>query len=476
MALRALLFAYSMNIEQLFFELIRVAIGTQDTLTRAPSAQEWKALYDMAKKQSLVGVCFAALQRLGSLVEPLEQRNIEPFEHLQTHWNLPEMLYLTWMGMAAKIQQRNEVVNGQCVELQRMLANDGFQSCILKGQGVAMVYPEHLRGLRQLGDIDVWAMPKEAVSDGRMVMKAEERRKRICECCMRLDSQYDRTKEGKLHTSVKVFPDTDVEWHFTPSFMSSPSANKRLQKWFDEQWMECVKTNEERKTKDVNLDLNANVNDNLNLNANSSINYGSTKLTTSAPSTINLQTPSVEFNLVYLLHHIFRHYLYEGVGLRQVMDYYFVLQAYYEERRTKNEGRKTVFRDSFVNNSSLVEDDSLRLIKRLGMEKFAGALMWVIAHVFGNKDNGSDKLTNRDKNENHKPSSLNLLCEPDEKRGRRLLEVIMEGGNFGHSTEKYKITGWDRPWSRLSRYVRRNWYMLRDYPDEIIWNMIKKLR
>ena len=47
--------------DSLFFELIRVAIGTQDRLSRTPSSQEWKVLYDMAKKQSLVGICFAIL-------------------------------------------------------------------------------------------------------------------------------------------------------------------------------------------------------------------------------------------------------------------------------------------------------------------------------------------------------------------------------------------------------------------------------
>ena len=53
-------------IEHFFFELIRVAIGTRDSLSHIPKSKEWKALYDMAKKQSLVGVCFAALQRLGA--------------------------------------------------------------------------------------------------------------------------------------------------------------------------------------------------------------------------------------------------------------------------------------------------------------------------------------------------------------------------------------------------------------------------
>lgn len=77
----------------------------------------------MAKKQSLVGVCFAGVQKLVN-------QHLEP----------PEMLYLTWMGMAAKIQQRNEVVNRQCVELQQLLLKDGLQTSVLKGQGVGAIY------------------------------------------------------------------------------------------------------------------------------------------------------------------------------------------------------------------------------------------------------------------------------------------------------------------------------------------------
>lgn len=81
------------DINKLFFELIRVALCNADSLSHKPSDKEWKLLYDMAKKQSLVGICFAAVQRLPEDMRP------------------PEMLYLTWMGMAAKIQQRNQVVD-----------------------------------------------------------------------------------------------------------------------------------------------------------------------------------------------------------------------------------------------------------------------------------------------------------------------------------------------------------------------------
>ena len=104
-----------MQIEKLFFSLIKVAIGKEGVLCKTPTAKDWQQLYDMAKKQSLVGICFAGVQKL------VEQQQAPE-----------EMLYLTWMGMAAKIQQRNEVVNQQCVGVQRMIAERGYRSCIIK--------------------------------------------------------------------------------------------------------------------------------------------------------------------------------------------------------------------------------------------------------------------------------------------------------------------------------------------------------
>ena len=100
-----------MQIERLFFTLIKVAIGKEGVLCKTPTSKEWQQLYDMAKKQSLVGVCFAGVQK-----------------QVNQHQELPEMLYLTWMGMAAKIQQRNEIVNRQCAELQAKLSADGLRS------------------------------------------------------------------------------------------------------------------------------------------------------------------------------------------------------------------------------------------------------------------------------------------------------------------------------------------------------------
>lgn len=367
-----------MIIDQLFFQLIRVALGTQDLLTQPPSPKEWQLLYDMAKKQSLVGISFAGVQRLVD-------------SEKEEYCGMTELQYLRWMGMAAKIQQRNEVVNKQCVGLQKLLATDGLRSSILKGQGVALYYGEHLRYLRQSGDIDVWVdAPREKIVEWA-----------------RAHGGKDLT--GDLHVDCEIFPDTAVELHFTPSIDSGSKTNKRLQEWFENRIDECM-------TNQIGLFI----------------------------------TPTLEFNKVYLLHHMFRHYLYEGIGLRQMLDYYFTLVAYANVKARKLSA-------NLSENYSYEADEVLCALENLGLMKFAGAVMYVMREVFGM----------------HEPY---LICPIDKKRGRRLLEVIMEGGNFGHSTEKYKITGWDKPWSRLSRYVRRNWFMLCDYPEEIGWNMIKKLK
>lgn len=194
---------------ELFFQLIRVAIGTQETLTLAPSADEWKLLYDMAKKQSLVGICFAAVQRLNSL-------------NPSNTSNLSELQYLTWMGMAAKIQQRNETVNRQCVELQAKLSADGFRSYIMKGQANAALYQcgvkngseckegkeSSLSGLRQSGDIDVYL-------DGGLDKVLDYAR-----------TFGEISKVNELEMSVPVFSDpstrsgepTEVEFYHEESF------------------------------------------------------------------------------------------------------------------------------------------------------------------------------------------------------------------------------------------------------------------
>lgn len=375
------------RLNDIFFELIRVSVGVQGSLSCVPSEKSWQWLYNMAQKQSLVGVCFVGVQRLCD-------------SDSENYCGMTEQQFLTWMGMAARIQDMNREMDGQCVQLQAMLAEDGMRSCLLKGQTAAMLYDGDLVGLRQSGDIDVWVdapqwmVTEWAVSHGSQGPHGSQGSPDSN------DPKGSQKVTGRLHVACNVFPETDVELHFTPSLFSSPAADRRLQKWFEICREECM-TNRVCLKPECNLVVTA---------------------------------PTVDFNLVYLLHHAFRHYLFEGVGLRHVMDYYMAL-------RRSTPAQRSAARQK---------------IRELGMESFAGAMMWVMAQVFGMGDDM-------------------MVADMDSRRGERLLEVIMEGGNFGHDTQKYKVTGWDKPFSRLSRYVRRNWFMLRDYPWEILWNVVKKL-
>lgn len=343
-------------IEQLFFELLHVSLGIRICLSHTPSADEWDKLYSIAKKQTLIGVCFAGVQKL-----------------VAQQQKPPEILYFTWMGMTAAIQQRNEIVNRQCVELQASLSADGICSCILKGQGVGMQYAEHLRGLRQSGDIDIW------IEGGvEAAVKLAER----------LGQKAEVTEQ---HVHLDYFPETEVEAHFIPSMLRNPFANRRLQRWFEEQKpIQFEHWNE-----------------------------------------VRLCVPTTSFNLVYLLIHIYRHLFGEGVGLRQVMDYYFVLQA----------------GDLEGTNS---KEKAFQTIKRLGLGNFAGALMFVMREIFGLK---------RER----------MLCNPNERHGKFLLNEIIIAGNMGHHDERLKDLHGRTRLLRFYKITKHNMRLIGYYPIETLW-------
>lgn len=338
--------------EELFFDLIRVAIGSQVCLSHSPSADEWGKLYDMAKKQSLVGVCFAGVHKLVAQEQ-------EP----------PEMLYLTWMGMAAKIQQRNEVVNRQCAELQEKLSADGVKGCILKGQSVAKYYGE-LATLRQSGDIDVWidGDRKKAIDYVQKVAPTNEIR--------------------WLHAHLNVFQDTDVEVHFFPTYMKCPTSDKAIQSFFDKERDDCFA-------------------------------YG---------------VATQKMNEVFILAHAYRHLTNEGVGLRQLMDYYFVLA-----QRSKLNISEKLNRIEFE-----------KLMRNLGMWRFAKGVMWILYNIFG------------------LPMDC-LLCDVCENDGKFLLAEIMQSGNFGHYDTRNVH---DTNESALHRFWRLNTGSFRIFAfayKEVLW-------
>ena len=128
------------------------------------------------------------------------------------------------------------------------------------------------------------------------------------------------------------------------------------------------------------------------------------------------------------------HFFVEGIGLRQFIDYYYVLKAY------KNEIHRS---------------DMALVLQQTGMMKFAKGVMWVQKAFLGMNDEY-------------------LIVEPDEKVGKLILREMLEGGNFGHYDERYK----GREKGLFARGLTDTYRLLKlikYFPSESIWKIIKKI-
>lgn len=358
------------RIYNLFFELIQVTIGRRNSLSRVPSSEEWNMLYNISVKQAVAGVCFCGLQRL-----PANQLS-----------ELPKRLMMQWLALAEGIRQRNVLMNNRCVELLRMMNNEGLRCAFLKGQGVAALYNSidsewpQLGLYRQSGDIDVWV-------DGGMDSVLNWCRKNYGD----VDFDY-------INAHVPVFKDVDVEVHWRVGSMTNLFRNKRLQRWLERQ-----------DTKEMILGGKA-----------------------SLPCGDDIIVPTTEFNAFYLLLHCFNHEFSSGLGLRQLMDYYCLLVSLH-----KTHGEQGVLN---------------RLFSEFGMERFVGAVMWIMQEVFGLEREY-------------------LISDPVEKEGRYILAEVMEGGNFGHHDNRIRKVGRGK-WMSVFATLQHTLHMLRRYPSEVLWVLV----
>lgn len=255
---------------------------------------------------------------------------------------------MSWFGMSQKIGQRNHVLNKATVAIYRKVVAAGYPCCILKGQGNAVLYPNP--SARTPGDVDVWvdASREEIRSLAHMLAKGN-------------NGHVD--DESLNHIGLSVNGVT-VELHSTPGFMANFVYNRRLQAWLRQ-----------------------------NVGAQCS------NMVALPDGAGEVAVPTFAFNAVYQLYHLYHHYFYEGVGLRQVVDYYFVL--------VKNEERGE-------NNAMALE----RELKHLGLWTFACAMMYVLHRVLGLSED-------------------RMIAPMDSKRGRMLLDDILHGGNFGHYDQRH---------------------------------------
>lgn len=300
---------------------------------------------------------------------------------------------MEWVGYAQQIEAQNRLVNQRCIEIAAAFQKDGFETCILKGQGNAAMYPSPL--LRNPGDIDLWVRRQSNDERQSNRLTSSSRQKDIrTEIKEIIGFVKERNPEARAlyhHIDLGEFKGVEVEVHYRPSFMNSPIYNHRLQRWF-----RC--------------------------------HTESTDTVELADGVGRINVPNWEFNVVFQLSHVYNHLLHEGIGLRQIIDYYYLLKTTNFTNFTNFEGHS--------------------LLRRLGLWDIAGAMMWVLNEVLGLEEKY-------------------LIAPKDERRGRLLLAEIMKGGNFGfYDVENQRADSQlKKNWLRIRRDLR----MMRYFPSECLW-------
>ncbi len=336
-----------------FRKLLLISLGRADSFEKTPTHRDWLMMFDMAKKQTLLGVLMEGIERL-----PLEQRP-------------PDSIYNNWCDLTDKISQIYRLHERRTQELSGILERLHLHGCILKGTGLARLYPipEH----RTCGDIDVWV---KGTHDS--ILKAFD------------SAGYGIGDILYQECKVGLFKDVVVEVHFHPSKMYSPFRNLHLQR---------------------------------TLEALSPIRDDAT-----------LTWPEARFNAIFCMAHMYRHYLEGGLGLRQMMDYYYVLQQLSPEDR----------------------GPVMRQLRWLGMGCFTAAMMLSMQFNFGLEDEY-------------------LLCAPNRKLGRKLIEDAISMGNFGIMDKRNRPKAGESRFGRFLRKNKRVFSNLKFYPGEVIWSPFARL-
>ena len=421
---------------QIFFDFLRFCIGSGDEIPDSLKEADWKELYAIAKKQCLVGVLFDGIKKL-------------PAEHV----GMKKELLLQWMAESQMLEKANVRLNDAAIQVSEWFRKKGFRTCILKGQGNALMYPNPYS--RTPGDIDIWVEggDKRIISFVRSISPHE--------------------KACYHHIEFPSYKGVEVEVHYRPSFLLCFWNNRKLQKYYE-------RVKEKQFSHRVILVKQEEV-----------------------------AIPTVEFNLIFQLTHIYAHLMNEGIGLRQLVDYYYVLCDFYkvyqksskitpslftlkegstshpdpltlrgeggnrptrcsEPLRSKDGGPSkvspdcagwdrrdaigdmtsaTAARSSFAANSSAAIDRVQKELKELGLWKFAGGIMYIMQEVFG------------------MPASR-LIVPPNEKYGKFVLNEVLEAGNFG-SYDKRNRFGQSQLGHNLQR-VYRDIRLVRYFPAEAL--------
>ena len=385
-----------MNDIDVYIEMLRASLSGKDNEHLFTSQINWHSLLKWGQEQAIIGILWQGINKIFGNTNLSNDEGKSPADIL---YKPTDDDVMEWIEFINKIQQQNTLLDKKAAWITKKFAAKGFVSCLLKGQGNALYYPDP--SLRISGDIDIWIAYKDYIfpekvlndtcNDNKRIKNMSDNVNGIIRYC---HSFTPGTKACYHHIEFPIGGDIEVEVHYRPSWMYNPINNRRLQHYFKESAPTQFK----------------NITDK------------------------SFAIPTTEFNCIYQLTHIFKHLISSGIGLRQIIDYYYLLT------------------NGDVANNDAMKKNIRKRINYFGLAPIAGAMMWVLHEKLG--------LANE-----------YMIYTPDEKRGKLLYREIVNGGNFG----KYAEGGIPDTKQSLAHNIftlKRTMSLITLFPSECTWEPI----
>lgn len=304
---------------------------------------------------------------------------LSALERLPESQKPDQMILLQWIGVTQMIEQQNLVMNKAVVRLCRMMTEQGIRIFVFKGQSVATVYPKPQ--LRQSGDIDFYCHHED------------------WEKAVRFFRDEKGMELNDLHTRKDVsftWEDVVYEMHNRITLFNYPC--------YERYWEKVVMPDILVHPYTVKID-----------------GY-------------EVQTLAPIYNALYVFVHIFQHLIASGIGLRQFVDWYYVLNA------------KTNEIDVEVLEKHL---------KGLGLRKAYSGLGAILTDYLGMRE---------------EPFPFEISDE-DHKRAEKLMANILEMGNFGHNVQYKSKNMWAHGLEHMWRMTKQAWVFHHYAPVEAWWHI-----
>lgn len=314
-----------------------------------------------------------------------------------SHYLLRQREFTTSISYEMRLKMKSFVVssvmasdkqNDTIILANDVLVQEGIVPILLKGYGIAQFYPQP--ALRQCGDIDFY------VGEGSYKKSYEV-------LAGRFEGRADDDIWQEKHYSLMV-NDMEVEVHRLCDEHYSAKYHAILQKYSDQGLSEDL--------------------ENVSIKGS------------------EIRIPETTFNAFYIFYHLFRHFIYGGVGLRQICDWAVFL----------NKNKDSIDRQKL--------ETMLKEMKLMGAWKdFGHMIVKYLGFPEGDFPFYESKISDR--------------------RVSRIIDRILSEGNFGFERSYYKnrsdsyiLNKFLSLWRQLSRFVK----LMFLYPGSSFYFMMSFLK